>query len=149
VTLGAAVDESAPAPGGHANGCLEKSDLLEARYNAKFFADMLDDGNGGASLPSHVFRVIAIFANDKAANTPHIEGAILALKLAERSLSSALELADQLDGDEIDERYEQPYAARGTIRQYIATLLCAVFVFEDERALDAILAAPRTLALAA
>jgi hypothetical protein len=126
----------------------DKADLMEARFNSRLFADMLE-ANETPTLPSRVFRAIASYANRTPGISPHVEGAILALNLAERSLESALELAEQLDGDEIDEAYEIPFAALGTIRQYGATLRCSALVFDQEAALDAIVAAKRTLAMSA
>jgi hypothetical protein len=146
VKLGAAINEYEPDE--HLNGCLEMSDLLEPRYTARFFADMLDEGYS-AALPSRIFSAIAIHANTVSRNTPHIEGAILALMLAERSLTSLLELAGQSDEEGIDECHEQPYAARGTIRSYLAMLTSAVFVFDETEALDAIVDSRRTIPLAA
>jgi hypothetical protein len=146
IKLGAAIQEYEPAD--HWNGCLEMSDLLEPRFTARFFADMLDEGYS-AAIPSRIFSAISSHANTVSRNTPHIEGAILALMLAERALTSLLELAAQsADDDEIEERFEQPYAARGTIRQYIGTLTSAAFVFDEKRALDAIVGARRSLTLA-
>jgi hypothetical protein len=139
--LGEAVEEE--------NGLDEKTEIREARYTARFFADMLATGDDTPAIPSRVFRAIASYVNRHPDNLPHIEGAIVALKLAERSFTSALEMADQLDGEEIDPRYEQPYAALGTVRHYLGTLCCGAYGFDEGAALDAVLKKPRTLALAA
>lgn len=139
--LGAAVKEE--------DGSDEKTELREALYTAEFFADMLETGNETPSLPSRVFRAIGRHVNQHPDNLPHIEGAIIALKLAERSLEAALKLGGQLSGEEIDERYHQPFAALGTVRQYVATLQCGAYVFDVDDALGAILKMPRTLALVA
>lgn len=118
----------------------EKDDLMEARYNARFFADMLDESDT-PSLPSRVFRAIASYANRDSRNTSHMEGAIIALTLAERCLTCALELALQFDGDDIDEAYQQPFAARATIRAYASVLGCTAMVFDHEKALKSVMSA--------
>ena len=130
------------------NSSLATTDLLETRLNARIFAGMLERGDT-PTLSRRVFHAIASYGNQESGNTPHVEGAIIALLLAERSLESALELAEQLDGAEIDEPYELPFAALGTIRAYGTCLRCQVLNFDEKEALDAIVAAKRTLALAA
>ncbi len=129
------------------NGYLSDLDLREARLNARLFASLLD-ASDAPSLPARVFRELENYVNEKPGNPAHVEGAILALELAHNALESALALAEQLDGADIDEDYEHAYAARATIASYAAALGCAVLVFDDEAALEAIVG-KRTLALAA
>ena len=126
----------------------EKLDMMGARLNARLFAGMLD-ASETPTLPSRVFRAIAKHVNEHPNNPPHVEGAILALNLAMNSLESALNLAGQLDGDEIDERYETPFAALGTIHSYAGLITCWSFVFGDREALEAIVGAQRTLSRSA
>jgi hypothetical protein len=127
---------------------LDTVDFWEAQLNARIFADMLE-ASEAPTLPPRVFREIADYANKEPRNASHLKGALLALKLAERSLESALDLSEQLDGDEIDEAFEVVLAARGTIRSYASTLECSVIPFDHERVLDGIVGAKRTLTLSA
>ena len=144
--LGLTVDESTTRQN-EAN-YLDETVLLEARYSARFFADMLDEGERPTLRP-RVFAAIAKHPNENPDNTPHVEGAVLALKLAERSFESALNLAEQLNGEAIDEAYQQPYAARAVVRAFLIFITSGAFVFDIEDALDEIVAAKRTLAMAA
>jgi hypothetical protein len=141
--LGQAVDEYEDT-----DSYLDTVDLWEAQLNARIFAEMLEPIEA-PTLPPRVFREIAEYANKEPRNASHLEGALLALKLAERSLESALDLSEQLDGDEIDAAFEAVLAARGTIRSYASTFECSVIPFDHERVLDAILATKRTLILSA
>jgi hypothetical protein len=127
---------------------LQKSEIQEARYGTRFLADMLDAGHP-PTLHSRVFNAIASYGNEDPRNTPHIEGAVIALRLAERSFTSALKLAKQLDGEEPDEDYQQAFAVRGIVAGYVAFLVSGSFVFDHEKALDALVDAKRTLAMAA
>lgn len=129
-------------------GAFERIELLSAQFTARVFANILDEQTGTtSSLPHRVFRIIEGHENELYRNVPHIEGVIIALELAERSLESALDLADQFDGA-VDAAYEKPLAALNVVNQLFTDLNCQAFVFDYEAALDEILDSKPTLAFA-
>ena len=130
--------------------CLPIFTLWEAEFNARLFARMLGDTiTAVPSLPGRVLHTLESYANRDARNPPHVEGGILALTLAARSIHEALDMIEQLDGDEVDAAFEVALAARGTIRSYAAMIAQAVMGFDEEAVLESILAGKRRPAIAA
>ena len=77
-----------------------------------------------------------------------VEGAILALSLAESRLETALDMAGQLAGGHVNEAFEVPFAAWSIVRDVVARLECSVLAFDQDRAMDSILSASRPRARA-
>jgi hypothetical protein len=114
-------------------------DMVEAGANAAIFSQMLASwARPAPALSPRIFSAIRNWRNGYGKNTPHSEGGILALKLAERRLESALALCDE---HAIDDGYTVAFAARGVVRSYVGLLESPIVRFDGDKAVNAILAA--------
>lgn len=125
-----------------AKSSLDLFDINGARLVARAVVRMLVDVDGRpmlTMLPGRVFDAFASHGNTKDGNTPHLEGAILAVELAENCLARALEMMEQLDGEEVDEAYETHYAAYCIVGHVLSSISGGALVFNRAKAMEAIL----------
>ncbi len=85
---------------------LECIDLIEAQASCRLYRSVLGGmASGTPTLPASVFQAIEGHENRAEENTPHIESALLALKLADQSIDRACVLSCKLDPGKIDDIY--------------------------------------------
>jgi hypothetical protein len=115
-------------------GYIEMRELLYARYGARLFADALDNGAEPTGR-AHLLAGIAEHVNANCSNSPHVEGAIIALTLAERFLDLSLEIGQQMDATDVADEWRNVYAALGFARTNVLLLTSGAFPFEIDTAI--------------
>jgi hypothetical protein len=118
---------------------LDRSDITEARIMARYVVSILLDTTEVHTQTPRVFAEIAGNANENPRNLAHLEGAALALSLAEDALATALEMAGQLFAERIDAAYESPFAAYCFVKNILVNIDSNVIPFDRRKALKSIL----------
>jgi hypothetical protein len=122
-------------------GSIDTTELWELSIQVRLYARQLSATT--KAKPEITWRVldkIETYENAHPDNSPHFEGAYLAIKLAHRCLNEALELIGQDDGEEVDQAWETAFGARGALREMARMLDCETRAFDADDVLKRIIA---------
>ena len=122
----------------------DEFDLAESVCTVRLSAGMLsaDLGAGPGTIRRRAFDALIARANKNPGNSPHVEGATLAVQLAYRSMVDAMKAHNP--GLKWDQAYSLMVALSASIRSLDAFLSSAVKPFAADKALAAILAGRKT-----